>query len=64
MPNSETSNLVRLTVTDGRTENWRFPDGTVVTMTVPIDEPPITVKHAVYCLSSILHQTHRAMEDG
>ena len=50
-----------LNVTDGRKEVWAFPDGTIVTMEVPADEPPITVKHAVYCLSALLHQTHKAM---
>ena len=46
---------------DGRSGIWAFPDGTLVTMTVPKTEPPITVKHAVYCLSSIVHQIHQAM---
>lgn len=57
----ETTNVISLNMTDGRREVWTFPDGTVVTMEVPADEPPITVKHAVYCLSSILHQTHAAV---
>lgn len=44
-----------------REETWTFVDGTVVTITVPADEPPITVKHAVYCLSDVLHQIHMGM---
>jgi hypothetical protein len=55
-------NVVTLEISDGRNESWNLPDGTVVTITVPDSEPPITVKHAVYCLSAVLHQTHRAME--
>jgi hypothetical protein len=56
--------IVNLGFSNGRAEEWTFPDGTVVTMTVPLSEPPVTVKHAVYCLSSILHQIHRQMEGG
>jgi hypothetical protein len=48
---------------DGRSETWKFPDGTVVTMTVPQSEPPITVKHAVFCLSSVTYQIHKAMSN-
>ena len=40
---------------------WTMADGTVLTMEVPASEPPITVKHAVYCLSSVLHGIHAAM---
>jgi hypothetical protein len=57
-----TAHIINLNVTDGRKEIWRFPDGTVVTMDVPLDEPPITVKHAVYVFSALLHQIHTAME--
>ena len=53
--------VVRPAVDDGRKETWTFPDGTVVTIEVPNDEPPITVKHAVYTLSSVLHGLHTAM---
>jgi hypothetical protein len=56
-----TTSVVYLNADDGRKETWTFPDGTVVTMAVPVTEPPITVKHAVYCFSSLLHQTHKAM---
>lgn len=55
-------NVVVLDLPDHRKSTWRFPDGTVVTMEVPENEPPITVKHAVYCLSEIIHRVHRAME--
>lgn len=55
------SNVVDLGISDGRNEVWRFPDGTVVTMTVPGSEPPISIKHAVYCLSSIMHSIHKAV---
>lgn len=60
---SQTTNVVSLNMSDGRREVWTFPDGTVVTMEVPANEPPITVKHAVYCFSSLLHQTHKAVYD-
>lgn len=50
-----------LKMEDGRKEVWRFPDGTVVTMEVPSNEPPITAKHAVFCLSNIAHQIHSAI---
>jgi hypothetical protein len=56
-----TDNVIPLGAGDGRKEVWRFPDGTVVTMEVPISEPPITVKHAIYCCSSIVHQLHTAV---
>ncbi len=46
---------------DGRKESWKFPDGTIVTLEVPKDEPPITVKHAVFCFSDLLHRIHGAM---
>lgn len=57
----ESSNIISLGITDGRTETWTFPDGTVVTMAVPSTEPPISVKHAVYCLSSIMHHLHKVV---
>lgn len=57
----EPTNVVRLVVDDGRKEVWTFPDGTVVTMTVPPAEPPITIQHGVYCFSSLLHQIHTAV---
>jgi len=56
-----TDNVVKLDVTDGRHEVWNFPDGTVVRMDVPDNETPITIKHAVYCFSSILHGIHTGM---
>lgn len=56
------STVVTLKTNDGRNEGWSFADGTVVSMTVPLDEPPITVKHAIYILSAIMHQIHRNME--
>jgi hypothetical protein len=56
------ADIINLNVTDGRKEIWRFPDGTVVTMDVPASEPPITVKHAVYIFSALLHMTHTQME--
>lgn len=56
------SNVHVLGFTDGRKEAWEFPDGTVVTMEVPCDGPPITIKHAVYCLSEIIYRIHRAAE--
>ena len=46
---------------EGRKESWRFTDGTVVTIEVPGGQPSISVKHAVYCLSAVLHHTHQAM---
>jgi hypothetical protein len=55
-------NVITLYTEDGRKESWKFPDGTVVTMEVPKDEPPITVKHAIYCFSSLIHQTNEAMK--
>lgn len=57
----ESDNVKYLPVSDGRTEMWEFPDGTIVTMAVPTAEPPITVKHAVYCFSSIIHGIHEAV---
>jgi hypothetical protein len=56
-----TTNIISLYTEDGRKESWNFPDGTIVTIEVPKDEPPITVKHAVFCLSDVLHQIHGAM---
>ena len=56
--------MISLGMTDGRKEEWSFPDGTVVTMTVPASEPPITVKHAVFCFSALLHQIHKAIYDA
>lgn len=56
--------IIHLPMTDGRREVWNFPDGTVITMEVPASEPPITVKHAVYCLSTALHGLHTAMLGG
>lgn len=53
--------VIRLNVEDGRKVTWSFPDGTVVTIEVPHSEPPITVKHAVYCFSSLQHRTHTEM---
>lgn len=61
MSGSEPTNVVYLNTTDGRQEIWMFPDGTKVTLEVPTTEPPITVKHAVYCFSAIQHQIHTAM---
>lgn len=58
------SNVISLNMSDGRREEWSFPDGTVVTLTVPASEPPITVKHAVYCFSALLHQIHKAIYDA
>lgn len=55
------TNVVDLGESSGRKEVWEFPDGTVVTMTVPGSEPPISIKHAVYCLSSIMHSIHKAV---
>lgn len=56
------TNVIHLFHEDGRNESWKFPDGTVVTMNVPDEEPPITVKHAIYCLSEIIHRIHEAMK--
>ena len=56
------SNVVFLNADDGRRVQWEFPDGTVVTIEVPLIEPPITVKHSVYCFSALLHRTHTEME--
>lgn len=53
--------VIHVDMDDGRKETWTLADGTVVTMEVPKDEPPITVKHAVYVLSSVLHGLHTAM---
>jgi hypothetical protein len=55
------ADVIKLPFTDGRKETWEFPDGTMVTMERPTTEPPITVKDAVYCFSSILHGLHAAM---
>jgi hypothetical protein len=58
-----TNNVVQLTPRpDGRREEWRFPDGTVVVMEVPAEEEPITVKHAVFILGAIVHHLHTVME--
>lgn len=54
-------NIIHLTVDDGRNVSWKFPDGTELIISVPKDEPPITVKHAIYCLSSVIHRTHTEM---
>lgn len=56
------SNIHHLGFSDGRKETWNFPDGTIVTMEVPKEEPPITVKHAIYCFSECIHRTHEAMK--
>lgn len=63
MPDEPPTNVIRLRlgVKDGRHEVWIFPDGTKVEVTVPDNEPPITVERAVFCLSSIIHQIHSAM---
>ena len=53
--------VIHVDMDDGRKETWTLADGTVLTMEVPPSEPPITVKHAVYCLSSVLHGIHAAM---
>ena len=58
---SEAGNVVSLNTDDGRLEKWSFPDGTVVTMEVPVSEPPITAGHAVYCFSSLVHGLHMAL---
>lgn len=58
---SDPTNVVYLNATDGRKDTWEFPDGTKVTIEVPPSEPPIMVKHAVYCFSAIVHQIHTAM---
>lgn len=58
---SEEPNVINLFTEDGRKEIWKFPDGTVVTMEVPANEQPITVKHAIYCLSDLIHRIHKAM---
>lgn len=55
------ADIISLYTEDGRKESWKFPDGTVVTMEVPKEEPPITVKHAIFCLSDIIHRIHKAM---
>lgn len=55
------TNIINLYAENGRKEQWTFPDGTILTIEVPADEPPITVKHAVYCLSDVLHRIHGAM---
>lgn len=44
-----------------RKETYNFPEGSV-TIEVNDDEPALTVKTAVYFLSSVLHQIHRMME--
>lgn len=56
-----TDNVIQLDVTDGRKDTWTFPDGTIVTIEVPVTEPPITVKHAIYCCSAIVHLLHTAI---
>ena len=53
--------VIHVDMNDGRKETWTLADGTVLTMEVPASEPPITVKHAVYTLSSVLHGVHTAM---
>lgn len=53
--------VIHVDMDDGRKETWTLPDGTALTMEVPTSEPPITVKHAVYVLSSVLHGLHTAM---
>lgn len=55
-------NIVYLNQDSGRHESWKFPDGTVVAIIVPDNEPPITVKHAVYCLSDVIHRIHESMK--
>jgi hypothetical protein len=55
------ANVIQLGFNDPRKETWTFADGTEVTITVPSDEPPITVKHAVYCLSDVLFRIHTGM---
>lgn len=55
-------NVVDLGFPDGRHETWSFPDGTVIRMDVPGNEPSITVKHAIYCFSEIIHRIHEAMK--
>jgi len=59
---SDNDNVTDLGLSDGRVEHWTFPDGTMVTMTVPAEEPPITAKHVVYCLSSIVNATLTELE--
>jgi hypothetical protein len=54
-------NIIKLHLRNGRKQVWTFPDGTIVTIEVPTTEPPITVAHAVYCLSSLVHSTHSMM---
>jgi hypothetical protein len=54
--------IITLKKDDGRNEEWHFPDGIMITMAVPKEEAPITVKHAIYCFSEIIHRIHRAME--
>ena len=56
------SNVIDLNMAEMRKGRWEFADGTVVTMEVPADGPPLMVKHVVYCFSELLHRTHRAME--
>lgn len=55
---SKPDNVIDLGMDDGRNQVWNFPDGTIVTMIVPSSETPITVKHAVFCFSNILHGIH------
>lgn len=57
-------NVIELGLKDGRLEVWDFPDGTKLTIEVPNSEPPITIKHAVYCLSSVLHGIHTGVLTG
>jgi hypothetical protein len=54
-------NIITLPIDDGRKQVWTFPDGTSVTMEVPKEEPPITVAHAIYVFSALVHNIHTAM---
>lgn len=67
MSNPQTTpqdNVIYLFAEDGRKESWKFPDGTVITIEVPKEEPPITIAKAIYCFSDLIHRVHRAMYNG